>query len=150
DEVLNTCSATIQQLLAADVVSFALLRPDGHAEHRAGRGVNQAMRDTLPHLPLPLDNPLLARLRGGAPILAPDVAAWPGLRALLLNPATCSFYCFPLVVEQAAIGTLNIHFIQPTTLPAETVAMLAALANQAALALARARLYQEATRSALE
>ncbi len=150
DEVLQKVTDTTQALLNADMVSVALLRPDGRAEFRVISGPDTAQWNSMTVLPLPENNPLLQRLLSGQPLLVPDIADQPALRALLVRPQTVSFYSFPLIVEQKTLGALNFSFDQFYFLPPDTQTLLLALTDQAALALARARLYQEATQAARE
>jgi diguanylate cyclase (GGDEF)-like protein len=149
DEVLQKVTDSTQVLLNADMVSAVLLRPDGRAEFRVISSPPPA-GILVPVLALPDDHPLLALLRSGQPLLVPEIEQQPDLRALLVRPRTVSFYSFPLIVEQQTIGTLNFSFDHPYQLPPGTQTMLLALTDQAALALARARLYQEATQAARE
>ncbi len=150
DEVLQKVTDTTQALLNADMVSVALLRPDGRAEFRVISGPDTAQWSSMTVLPLPENNPLLQRLLSGQPLLVPDIADQPALRALLVRPQTVSFYSFPLSIEQKTLGALNFSFDQFYLLSADTQTLLLALTDQAALALARARLYQEATQAARE
>jgi len=150
DEVLQKITDSTQVLLNADLVSVVLRRPDGRAEFRVISGPVAPQWSPTTILPLPDQHPLLARLLSGQPLLVPDIGQQPALRALLVRPRTVSFYSFPLIVEQQTIGALNFSFDHLYHLPPDTQTMLLALTDQAALALARARLYQEATQAARE
>jgi diguanylate cyclase (GGDEF)-like protein len=150
DEVLQKITDSTQVLLNADLVSVVLRRPDGRVEFRVISGPAAPQWSPTTILPLPDSNPVLAHLLSGRPLLVPDVQQQPAVRSLLLRPQTVSFYSFPLIVEQQAIGALNFSFDHPYALPPGTQTMLLALTDQAALALARARLYQEATQAARE
>jgi diguanylate cyclase (GGDEF)-like protein len=150
DEVLQKITDSTQALLKADMVSVVLLRPDGQAEFRVISGPDSDHWAPAMILSLPDGHPLVAQLEAGQPLLVPDIAQQPALRDVLVRPQTISFYSFPLVVDQHTIGALNFSFDRLYQLPPGTLTMLLALTDQAALALARARLYQEATQAARE
>ena len=150
DEVLQKITDSTQALLNADLVSVVLRRPDGQAEFRVISGPDSAQWPPATIFPLPEGNTSLTQLLAGQPLLVPDIAHQPALRALLVRPQTVSFYSFPLIVDQHTIGALNFSFDRSYHLPPDTLAMLLALTDQAALALARARLYQAATQAARE
>src|SRR5206468_9946367 len=150
DEVLQQITDTTRALLTADAASVALWRPDGQIEVRVASGLDPEVIAAVPRLPMSADNPVLARLRAGQPVLVADAQTMSGMQTFLLRPQTVSFYSFPLVVEQQTIGLLNLSFNQPYQMQTNTITMLTSLANQAALALARAQLYNDVARSALE
>jgi GAF domain-containing protein len=80
----------------------------------------------------------------GAPQIAPDVALDPGYADNPDLPDTRSAAALPLRARGKIIGVLDVQSTQPDAFTEEDLAVLQTLADQVAMALSNARLFQEA------
>lgn len=109
---------------------------------QASRGVEQAAGVTT----LSLDDGqavAVAVTRSGEPIYLPDVREAP--QYIDVGPGTRSYLCVPLRVGERVIGVLNAESEQPDFFGKDEQQLLSTLADQAALAVENARLYQAVT-----
>ncbi len=80
----------------------------------------------------------------GAPQIAPDVALDPGYADNPDLPDTRSAAALPLRARGKIIGVLDVQSTQPDAFTEEDLAVLQTLADQVAMAISNARLFQEA------
>ena len=79
----------------------------------------------------------------GQPMLVPDVSAESRFAEQLCFPSQGAFLCVPLQLDKGrVIGVLNAHKPEPQTFTRADLEQFQAVANQVALALENARLYQ--------
>jgi len=82
----------------------------------------------------------------GRPLLAPDVSKDPRYRFLPDSSETRSELAVPLLAKTGVIGVLNVESDRVNAFDETDVQILQSLANQAAIAIENARLYEQAQR----
>jgi diguanylate cyclase (GGDEF)-like protein len=151
EEILNSLATAAQELDGADACSVLLLNDRGEGVLAAGKGFTQEDLDLYSRQPIPIDSSAVRKLvTQGEGLYAPDVEKVPGLRQLLFRPKTRSFYGIPLMNDKRLIGSLNLSFDRSYEMPMEHWNLLIAMAQQAALAIERTRLFGDTQRSAQE
>lgn len=95
----------------------------------------------------PITSRLLSDPKG---IYEPNLENDPELQTAVAVPTTRSFYATPLYNENKLIGTLNLMFDRPYTMPVNSWNLLVAMSQQGALAIERTSLLADAQRAARE
>ena len=80
-------------------------------------------------------------IQHGEPLLIPDVRLDP--RYVEVDPNICSELCIPLVAGSQVIGVLNVESPQPDAFTDDDQRLLSTLANNLAVFIERARLFEE-------
>ena len=107
-------------------------------------------------IPLTAPVPIAEAARTGAPIFLESTDAWaaryPGTGPLRLLPSSRSWAAVPLVAHDRVLGVMGLSFATPHAFAPEDRAFAATLAQQCALALDRARLFdaERASRDSAE
>jgi signal transduction histidine kinase len=149
--VLDRITRSVIELIGSSACSIGLLDPARRAVvHIASRGVRT---DEWRELAIPVDEGLIgACAASGAPIRVDDIRLdqrsarrdideREGIRAML---------CVPLRVANAIIGVLSAFSTKPAVFTAHHERLLATFADQAGIAIANARLFEESERRGRE
>src|SRR5439155_13056198 len=151
DEVMRTLITSAMQLDRPSSCSLVLFNDKGEGYFGATVGITAEERRQNQLHPFTMEHPIvkqaIAERKG---IYAPDVDLISELRTVLQRAATRSFYSVPMLNDDRVIGSLNLSFDKPYTMPVSHWNLLSALTQQAALALERTRLFTDAERSARE
>ncbi|HZU07980.1 MAG TPA: GAF domain-containing protein [Chloroflexota bacterium] len=146
DEVLPQVAAAARATLDADRAVVLLLRPDGETLYHAA----------VAGLPLPQPPRDLHRREGlwdrvlttRQPVVVQNVLRVTGVyRSLTDAVGIRSFIHVPILLDEVALGILNCAWTRPGAVPPDAARRLGALADQAAIAIRNAQLY-EAVRAA--
>ncbi len=143
DEVFEQVYDLLAQVVAYDSVSVQLLDQDGNLELRSGRGFADlnAARQTISSI---ASRPLEERWGDNRVMVIPDTQAnarWvagPGVDHIR------SWIGAALVVKELQVGLLNVDSATANAYDEATGETIAAFANQAAVAIENARLYDQA------
>src|SRR5437763_1927739 len=151
DEVMRTLLSMATEVGGPAQCWLLLFNEHGQGVLGATMGVSADERTRYGDRAISLAHPLTRQLasdhRG---IFAPDVAVSPELDPLLIRPATRSLYALPVLNDGRLDGILCLGYDVPYTMPGGHWTMLNTVAQQAALALERSRLFAEAERAARE
>ena len=137
-EVLHRISTLVTERLRIDSFSVLLLNADGRLEEAASVPPRQS------------ESRAAFRLGEGAagraaesrlPVYLPDLALAPDARPL--GPTAGSLLCLPVVHQGQLLGVLSLQRLAPEAFGAEEVELLAAVADQAAMAIQNTRLHAE-------
>ena len=136
--------------LGADAGTIGLLSDDGESVTLVGpRGYTQDALVSWQEFPLDADVPMADAIRSGEPIWSSDpqamIARYGDLG--LGNPKFSALVVVPLAVEAWTFGAIALSFREPRQFSDEVRAFLLAAAQQAANALARARLHESERRT---
>ncbi len=151
DEVLPQVAAAARATLDADRAVVLLLRPDGETLYHAA----------VAGLPLPQPPRDLHRREGlwdrvlttRQPVVVQNVLRVTGVyRSLTDAVGIRSFIHVPILLDEVALGILNCAWTRPGAVPPDAARRLGALADQAAIAIRNAQLYnqEQAARQQLE
>ncbi len=141
----------------ADSALVVLLTPDG-SQLEIIRAVGykpeliEAWRYFSIHEPYPLSEAVRTGIAVWAESKAERIAQYPHLAELYAHYEHESWVSLPLIVEGRAIGGVNLNFIEPQKFTEEDRIFMLTLAQQCAMAIARAYLYEaeKAARSTAE
>lgn len=144
DATLDAATEAAHRLTAAHATALALLDWDGSLVIRVARGPVQASVGEQ----LPTDHGYTAQaLREGRPVLVPDISVAAGARPDMdEHYGVRCFLAVPLIWQAERLGTVTLAFTRPQALSESDVTLVAALAEQAAAAVAHARDYAEEQR----
>jgi PAS domain S-box-containing protein len=129
--------------LGADAGALGLLGEDEFVLLH-DRGYDRATVSALRRFPITHPGPVAEAVRRGEPVVVNDVPEWrrwPELAGLPHRFAAAA--AVPLIAAGRTLGAIALSFREARTLRAADRAFLLALADQAAQALDRARLYEE-------
>jgi signal transduction histidine kinase len=160
ERVLDVVAESACRLIDADGSSVALIEDDGRrlvlgASAGRPRAVAEVYRE------VEIDDAYYAGTATGRaiarrePVVVEDYAAWnPGQepheqQAGAVAIGVRAFVVVPMLVDGTPIGTLRAHVTEPRSFPPEDVALVAALADQAALAIEHARLLRRGREAAV-
>jgi signal transduction histidine kinase len=142
DEVLRKIVDEVAQVLAARRCALLLSRPDGGLSMGAGVGLSGA--EMIPQLGE-------AAARRGGPVRIPDVAEDADLRVVAANASVVgSLLAVPLEQKDRVLGMLLLNRAGALPFSDGDLRLVATFANQAASAIANARLYNEVQKSSEE
>jgi signal transduction histidine kinase len=145
EATLDAVTAATHDMSGADSTALALLDWDGTLVIRAGRGAITAnVGDTLT-----TDHGITARtISEGRPILVTDMLEEPGRARPELDEkyGVRTFLAVPLIWHEESLGVVTVAFHAPAKLSEQDVAVVLALAEQAAAAVAHARDFAEEQR----
>lgn len=151
EDVMRMLVASATEFERATTCSLILFNEQGEGSLTSWKGHTQEQTEEILGLHLHRDDPAIKMLIGeGKGVFAPDIDAVAGLRAFLVRSSTRSFYSVPMWREGKMAGTLNLNFDRRYTMPASHWNMLVAMTQQAALALERTKLLNDAQRAARE
>ncbi|MBN1976535.1 MAG: HAMP domain-containing protein [Anaerolineae bacterium] len=164
---LNEISAVVSRSLELNqVLEAALTETLGALDMEAGAAFRLEEGDTLVMMAsrglsapfarrverLPLSESLAAQAVGERVPSARSVDAYPGgaLKALLQEEGLRMVVSVPLIAKDAVLGVLNLATRTPRAITREERALLAAIGQQAGVAVENARLYEQAEATAAE
>ena len=129
-----------EKLGYSHVTAFAVEGDPGHLRVKAARGYSEAALETR----LPFERGLVGFVAtSGEMMYVPDVASEP--RYVSGAADIRSFIAFPLVLEKEVLGVLSVESMKPDAFHARDRRVLAAIADQMAVAMSNARQYAVAT-----
>jgi NtrC-family two-component system sensor histidine kinase KinB len=111
-------------------------------------GFSQAGVERLKAMDAPLSKAeRAATLKEGRVVSVPDISTLsgqiaPALSELVESERVCAYACLPLSVQNEPIGLLGVYYDQPHRFGSSEVELLETFANQAAMAVANARVFQ--------
>ena len=147
----DVAAAFVEQALpatGAERGSLYVLVGD-HLELIATLGYPEAMTGAFQHIAIDAPLPSAAAVRGRQPILLRTaeeiVDEYPSMTAHITELGHRAFVSVPMLVRGETLGTISLGFQDERAVTDEVVAFLRGVADVAAQALARARLYDEAT-----
>jgi len=142
DETLERILEQLEQVVPYDSASIQLLR-DGHLEIVGGRGFREPEAVIGLKFPVPDDNPNTMVVVERKPLILADAqAAYPPFRQPPHNHIH-SWLGMPLIVRDQVIGMLTVDSIEPGHFNEEHIQLVTPFANQAAIAVENARLYEQ-------
>ena len=145
DERLERILVQLERVVPYDSASVQLLR-DGHIEIVGGRGFPEPETVIGLRLPVPGDNPNTPVVVERKPVILADArAAHPTFRQPPHDHIR-SWLGMPLIVHDQAIGILAVDSIELGHFNEEHVRLVTPFANQMAVAIENARLYEESQR----
>lgn len=150
EDVMRTLVASAMELEQANACSLILFNEQGEGTLASWKGLTTEQASRIADLHLSQADPRLRMLLSGKGVFAPDVDAVPNLREFMVRSSTRSFYAVPMRHEDKVTGVLTLRFDRKYTMPTSHWNMLAAMTQQAALALERTRLLTDAQRAARE
>jgi diguanylate cyclase (GGDEF)-like protein len=150
--ILTRISETVSSLLQAQAMSLMLLGPDGRTLSTVA-GYN-LFDEQLPRAPESRweASPSLVAVREKRPVTVSDIhtderyGAW---LAAGQDRGFNSFLAIPLVVQDRALGCMNLYLIEPHEFGSDEIQLLSTFASQAAVSIENARLFEEARQLAI-
>lgn len=151
DKILNAVVQEAMKLMDTRTASIMLLDEREELRFRIAKGLSPKQIENYNRRPLKRSDELSRRMaEGKAPLLADDLDQVPGLRETLLRKDTESFYSFPLISKDKVIGVLNVSSPRPHRISKDEVEVFTSLANQAAVVIENAELYEQTKRRVKE
>jgi nitrate/nitrite-specific signal transduction histidine kinase len=149
DALLEEIVTLIRETFGYYLVDIALIENDDLVV-RAGAGYRFGELGFQPPLLQVSGKGIMAWVaRTGKPLLAPDVRQEPRYVSLQDNLQTQSEVAVPLKTKTATIGVLDVQSDRPNAFDESDLAVLQSLANQAAVAIENAQLYEQARQLAV-
>lgn len=140
-DVLESILGMLRRVVNYDSAAVLLLTPDGALEFAAGRGftdleqVRQSIGSTSGR------NAMASSIKG-RPLMIPDTRADSRWVVLPGTEHVRSWIGVPLLVKNEFIGALTVDSHTPNTYGEQAIETVAAFANQAAVAIENARLFE--------
>ncbi len=147
DEVIQRILDELQKVIPYDSASVQLLK-DGELEIVGGRGWEDEKQILGIRFPLDGKNPNTVVMQSLEPLLLKDTSSYPAFQKPPHHRIR-SWLGVPLLAHGRAIGLLAIDSHQENFFTQEHVQLATAFANQVAMALENARLYEESQTQAL-
>lgn len=146
DQLLDDMVRLVRETFGYYHVQIFLVDEDrGYATLRQSTGkVGQKLLERGHRLPVGSMSVIGQVTATGQPIIARDTGHTPVHRRNELLPDTRSEMALPLTIGDAVIGALDLQSIEPDAFDEEAIPTLQALADQLALAIQNARLFQQA------
>ena len=149
DALLEEIVTLIRETFGYYLVDIALIENDDLIV-RAGAGHRFGEPGFQPPLLQVSGKGIMAWVaRTGEPLLAPDVSQEPRYLSLRDSLQTQSELAVPLNTKTATIGVLDVQSDRPRAFDESDLAVLQSLANQAAIAIENAQLYEQARQLAV-
>lgn len=149
EETLERILAQLERVVPYDSASIQLLR-EGYLELVGGRGFADPEAVIGLRFPVPGDNPNTAVIQQRKPIILTDA---PAAHAPFREPPHAhirSWLGVPLIVRGKVIGMLAVDSCEPGHFNEQHVRLVISFANQAAIAVENARLFEESQRQIQE
>src|SRR3954462_7747267 len=142
DDLLKELLDRISATLGSDTAAFLLLDEDtDELVARAAKGIEEEVEQGIR---IPLGKGFAGRIASERhPIFLPDVEHSDVLNPILREKGIRSLLGVPLIVEGRVIGVLHVGTLTPREFTAADTELLRSAADRAALAIDRARLYEE-------
>jgi len=142
DETLERILEQLERVLPYDSASVQLLR-DGHLEIVSGRGFRDPEAVIGLKFPVPGDNPNAVVIEKRQPVILADAqAAYSAFREPPHNHIR-SWLGVPLIIRDQVIGMLAVDSVELGHFNEEHVRLITPFANQVAVAIENARLFDE-------
>jgi len=144
DEVLDRILTIVGRVVPHEAANIMLLesgvsrvvKAHGYAE----RGLDAVLKDEHPS---PRDLPTMNRMvETGRPVLVADARKWEGWKEFASSLWINSYVGAPIQIKGEVIGFINLDSSQPNFFKQNSAERLQAFADQAAIAIENARLYQ--------
>jgi serine phosphatase RsbU (regulator of sigma subunit)/anti-sigma regulatory factor (Ser/Thr protein kinase) len=142
DDLLQELLLRISRILSSDTAAILLLdEPSRTLVARAAKGIEEEVEQGIR---IPLGKGFAGRIAAEChPIFLPDVEHADVLNPILREKGIRSLLGVPLVVEGRVIGVLHVGTLTPREFTAADTDLLRSAADRAALAIDRARLYEQ-------
>ncbi len=142
EELLSQLLLRISRILESDTAAFLLLdEPSRTLVARAAKGIEEEVEQGVR---IPLGKGFAGRIAAERrPIFLPDVEHADVLNPILREKGIRSLLGVPLIVEGRVTGVLHVGTLTPREFTAADTDLLRSAADRAALAIDRARLYEE-------
>ena len=151
DDVLDRILDNVGRVVPHDTANIMLLGADGDTlSIECGRGYlergedNAEMQVSLATLPI-----LTQAAQSGQPLAIPDTHANPDWHDFQATRWVCSYLTAPIRIRQHIAGFLNLDSATPGFFNSDHAERLQVFADQAAIAIENARLYEEVQKLAL-
>jgi PAS domain S-box-containing protein len=146
-EAIERILQELSRVVLYDAASVQLLR-EGYLEVVGGRGMTSLGTAVGMCIPVPGDNPNSVVVQERHPLILGDArAAYPSFfRGTAKGGEARSWMGVPLIVRDRLIGMLTIDTLKPDYFTPDYIGLVAAFADQVAIALENARLYQDVQR----
>jgi diguanylate cyclase (GGDEF)-like protein len=144
DEVLDRILTIVGRVVPHESANIMLLEGDTvkvvKAHGYAERGLDSEIKNLNPR---PMDVPTMKRMIDtGKPVLVADVRKWEEWQRLPSSLWVNSYIGAPIRIKDEVIGFINLDSSQPNYFKQSSAERLQAFADQAAIAIENARLYQ--------
>lgn len=149
DEAIQRILEQLERVVPYDSASVQLLR-EGYVEIVGGRGWADPTAVVGLRFPVPGDNPNTVVIQERRPYILNDALAAHAPFREEPHSHIRSWLGVPLIVGDRVIGMLSVDSTQPNYFTADHVRLVAAFADQVAIAIENARLYTEAEQRANE
>jgi len=151
EEVLERILTNVGRVVPHDAVNIMLLKEGVASITRCQGYTERGLDEALKSLRLPLaDMPFLRRMAEiGAPVFVADTGADPDWRSIPETAWIHSYAGAPIRIKGEPVGFLNLDSAQANFYTALHAEGLRAFADQAAIAIENARLYEEVQRLAI-
>ncbi|MBN1889941.1 MAG: response regulator [Thermoflexales bacterium] len=146
-EAIERILQELSRVVLYDAASVQLLR-EGYLEVVGGRGMTSLGTAVGMCIPVPGDNPNSVVIQERHPLILGDArAAYPNFfKGTAKGGEARSWMGVPLIVRDRLIGMLTIDTLKPDYFTPDYIGLVAAFADQVAIALENARLYQDIQR----
>ena len=148
-QVLNQIAAVVVDLVGADMSAiFELDEASGDLTIVASHGLSEDYARSL--VIKPGEGPLGTAVAGGQPVAVSDALGddrFSTLGERASRGGYRSICCVPLIAKQRAIGGISAYYRAQQQFGDEQIRLLSAFADQAAIAVENARLYEQARRA---
>ncbi len=141
DETLGRILEQLERVVPFDDASIQLLQ-DGCLEIVSGRGFSQPEMIVGLRIPVPGDNPNTAVVERREPVVLADAQAAYHLFREPPHAHVRSWLGVPLIVHGQMIGILAVDSVEPDHFTEEHIRLVTPFANQVAVAIENARLYE--------
>lgn len=149
DEVMQSILEQVGRVVPHDTVNIAMIEGD-RVLFRHWRGYPVSMDAYFQHFTLPLDTPnLQSMIQSHQPFFIPDTEAYPHWVKGEHNRWIRAYAAAPIILDEQVVGFINLNSATPYSLTDNMAQGLQAFANQAAIALKNAQLYEQAQRQTL-
>jgi diguanylate cyclase (GGDEF)-like protein len=153
-DILTQISEAVSRLLHARAMSLMLLSPDGRVLSTvAGYNLFDDALQAAEAIRKGQDNsPSLIAVREKRPVAVADLGADSGYAPWLQaarEQGYKSFLAIPLIVQDRALGCINLYMTEAHEFGEDEIQLLVTFANQAAISIENARLFEETRQLAI-
>ncbi|HOA23008.1 MAG TPA: ATP-binding protein [Aggregatilineales bacterium] len=145
DEVLDRILTNLERVLPHEAASIMLIRQGMARVVRVHSNSERGYEGPRPNTQISVQNTpnLRAMVESGRALVIPDVSQYPGWRRLPGGEWIASYAGAPISAEGQVIGFIDVVDSKPGAFCPEHARPLQAFADQAAIAIQNARLYEE-------
>jgi signal transduction histidine kinase len=150
EEAITRILQQLAYVVPHDSGSVQLLR-EGYLEIVGGHGWSDAQTVVGLRFPVPGDNPNTVVMQSRQPLILPDApAAYTIFRSALFDKRVASWLGVPLIFRDRIIGLLTLDSAKPRYFTADHAQLVSAFADQVAIAVEHANLYEQTQRELAE